>query len=71
MSWNKVHRATQEDGVLVRLMDHIQRGMPDTGLELENICVNFTATDTIYMWWVVSSVTETRSWNQQCYVNKY
>ena len=67
MSWNKVHRATQEDGVLVRLMDHIQRGMPDTGLELEKICVNFTATNMIYMWWVVSCVTEIGL----CYVTIY
>ena len=35
MSWDQVHRATQEDGVMVRLMDHIQRGMPDSGLELD------------------------------------
>ena len=35
MSSDQVHRATQEDGVLVRLMDHIQRGMPDSGLELD------------------------------------
>ena len=35
ISWNQVHRATQEDGVLLRLMDNIPRGMPDSGLELE------------------------------------
>ena len=31
MSCKRVHRATQEDGTLLRLMDHIQRGMPDSG----------------------------------------
>ena len=35
MSWDQVHRATQEDGVMVRLMDHIWRGMHDSGLELD------------------------------------
>ena len=32
---NIVHKATQEDGTMLRLMDHIQRGMPDSGLELD------------------------------------
>jgi hypothetical protein len=36
VSYNQVHRTTQEDGVQVRLMDHIRRGMSDTGLELYN-----------------------------------
>ena len=35
MSWDQVHKATQEDGVLARLMDHIRREMPDTGLEMD------------------------------------
>ena len=35
MSWNRVHRATQEDGTLLRLMKNIQRGMPEYGLELD------------------------------------
>ena len=35
MSWNRVQRATQEDGTLLRLIDHIQRGMQDSGLELD------------------------------------
>ena len=35
MSWNRVHRAIQEDVTLLRLMANIQRGMPDFGLELD------------------------------------
>ena len=35
MSLDQFQRATQEDGVLVRLMDHILRGMPETGLDLD------------------------------------
>ena len=35
MSWNIVHRATQEDVTMLRLLDHIQRGMPDSGLEMD------------------------------------
>ena len=35
MSWDVVHRATQEDRTMLKLMDHIQRGMPDSGLELD------------------------------------
>ena len=35
MSWNRVHSATQEDGTMLRLMDRIQRGMPDSVLELD------------------------------------
>ena len=34
MSWDVVHRATQEDATLLKLMDHIQCRMPDSGLEL-------------------------------------
>ena len=36
MSWKIVQRATQEDGTILRLMGHTQRGMPDSGLELNN-----------------------------------
>ena len=35
MSWDVVHRATQEERTMLKLMDHIQRGMPDSGLELD------------------------------------
>ena len=35
VSWNRVHRVNQEDRTLLRMMDHIQRGMPDSGLELD------------------------------------
>jgi hypothetical protein len=35
MSWDVVHRATQEDATLLKLMDHIQCRMPDSGLELD------------------------------------
>jgi hypothetical protein len=35
MSWDVIHRATQEDRTMLKLMDHIQRGMPDSGLELD------------------------------------
>ena len=35
MSWDVIHRATQEDGTILKLMDHIRRGMPDSGLELD------------------------------------
>ena len=35
MSRNIVHRATQEDVTMMRLLDHIQRGMPDSGLEMD------------------------------------
>ena len=35
MSCNRVYRATQEDGTLLWLVYHIQRGMPDSGLELD------------------------------------
>ena len=35
MSWNIVTRATQKDGTMLRLMDHIQRGMTDSGLEID------------------------------------
>ena len=35
MSWDVVHRATQEDGTMLKLIDPIQRGMPDSGLDLD------------------------------------
>ena len=35
MSWDVIHRATQEDGTMLKLMDHIRRGMPDSGLEVD------------------------------------
>ena len=35
MLWEVIHRATQEDGTLLRLMDHIRCRMPDYGLELD------------------------------------
>ena len=35
MSWNIVHRATQEDRTILRLMGNIQRGIPDSGLEMD------------------------------------
>ena len=35
MSWNQVQRATQADGTLLRLMDHIQMDMADSGLKLD------------------------------------
>ena len=35
MSWNIIFKAMQEDGTMLKLMDHIQRGMPDSGLELD------------------------------------
>ena len=35
ISWNRVHRATQEDGTMTRLIDTIQRGMPDTSYKLD------------------------------------
>ena len=35
MSWNIIYKARQEDGTMLKLMDHIQRGMPDSGLELD------------------------------------
>ena len=35
MSWNIIHRATQEDGTILRLMEHTQRGMPDSCLDLD------------------------------------
>ena len=37
MSWDVVHQATQEDGTMLKLMDHIQHGMPDSGLELDKM----------------------------------
>ena len=37
MSWDVVHQATQEDGTMLKLMDHIQDGMPDSGLELDKM----------------------------------
>jgi hypothetical protein len=41
MSWNIVHRATQEDGTMLRLMDHNQRGMPDSGPEMGKDLMEF------------------------------
>ena len=35
MSWDVIHRATQEDGTMLNLMDHIKCDMPDSGLELD------------------------------------
>jgi hypothetical protein len=35
ISWDIVHRVMKEDGTMLKLMDHIQRGMPDSGLELD------------------------------------
>ena len=35
ISWNRVHRATQEDSTMTRLIDIIQSGMPDTSYELD------------------------------------
>ena len=35
MSLDVIHRAIQEDGTMLTLMDHIRRGMPDSGLELD------------------------------------
>ena len=35
MSWDVIHRATHEDGTMLKLMDHIRRGMPNSGLELD------------------------------------
>ena len=35
ISWNRVHRATQEDGTMTRLIYTNQRGMPDTSYELD------------------------------------
>ena len=34
LSWDRVYRATQEDGALTRLIDIIQRGMQDISYEL-------------------------------------
>ena len=58
MSWDQVHRARQEDGVLVRLMDHIRRGMPDTGLDMDKDLREYRRFrhDT---WWKESCVTVT------------
>ena len=28
MLWDVIHKATQEDGTMLKLMDHIRRGMP-------------------------------------------
>ena len=36
MSWDIIHKATQEDGTMLKLMDHIRRGMPNSVLELDN-----------------------------------
>lgn len=41
MSWNQVHRAMEEDGTLLRLMDQIQKCMPDSGLELDQYLREF------------------------------
>ena len=35
MSWDVIHKATQEDGTKLKLMDHIRHGMPYSDLELD------------------------------------
>ena len=35
MLWDVIHTATQEDWTMMKLMDHIRRGMPDSGLEMD------------------------------------
>ena len=35
MLWDVIHKATQEEWTMWKLMDHIRCGMPDSGLELD------------------------------------
>ena len=35
MSWDVIHKATQDDGTMLKLIDRIRRGMPNSGLELD------------------------------------
>ena len=35
MSWDIIQKATQKDGTMLKLMEHIMRGMPDSDLELD------------------------------------
>ena len=35
ISWGRVFKATQEDPILVRVIEEVERGMPDTSYELE------------------------------------
>ena len=35
MSWDVIHKATREDEPILKILDHIRRGMPDSGLELD------------------------------------
>ena len=36
MSWDVIHKATREDGIMLKILDHNRRGMPDSGQELDN-----------------------------------
>jgi hypothetical protein len=35
ISWNKVYKATQEDKLLVRLIEEVERGIPESSYDLE------------------------------------
>ena len=35
ISWGKVYKATQEDHKLVKLIDELERGMPESSYDLE------------------------------------
>ena len=61
MSWNRVNRATQEYGTLLRLMDHIQRRMPDSDLELDKDLREFHRYRHDSMCWTGCCATETGS----------
>ena len=37
MSWDVINKTTQEDKTMLKIMDRIRCGMPDSGLELDNL----------------------------------
>ena len=41
ISWNKVFKATQDDPILVRVIEEVERGMPETSYELEKGIYSF------------------------------
>ena len=35
ISWERVYKATQEDRLLVRIIDEVERGMPESSYDVE------------------------------------
>ena len=35
--WDVIHKATQEDGTMLKLIDYIRHGMPNSGLEMDKL----------------------------------